>query len=96
MKFLKGFKEKLNKKLIAVGATVAVVMTTMSITCFATDAAGTSTDPGSLPSGVTDFFTSMGKNIVLTIAGIAVVALGIYAAPQAIMFAKKIFKRVSG
>jgi hypothetical protein len=94
MKILKGIKEKLNKKVMAVCATMAVAMTTMSVTCFAAD---TPTDTtGQLPQGVSDMFTNLAKGVVITIGAVAVGALTVYAAPKAILVAKKIFNKVAG
>ncbi len=93
MKLLNKMKSKFNKKIIAVGATVGAVATVMTSTCFAAE--GDST-VGALPSGVNDMFSNLALGLVATIGAIAVIALTVYAAPQAIVFAKKIFKKVSG
>ncbi len=82
-------KTKFNKKLLAICTTVGAVTTQVTTTCFA---AG----EGALPEGVNDFFSSLSTGLIATIAAISVIALGVYAAPQAIVFAKKIFKKVSG
>lgn len=92
MRFLNKFKEKLNRKVIVTGATVGAVVTATSATCFAADPV----TPGALPAEVNTLFGTLATGLVATIGAIAVIALGVFAAPQAIVFAKKIFKRVSG
>ncbi|MCX8129396.1 MAG: hypothetical protein N3I35_04765 [Clostridia bacterium] len=76
-----------NKKVVSTGLAVGV-MTIMSISAFA---AG----EGTLPTEVNTMFTTLATGLIATIGAIAVIALGVYAAPQAITFAKKIFKKIS-
>lgn len=85
-------KSKLNKKLVAVVATVGAVVTITTATCFAADPVAT----GTLPAEVNTMFSTLATGLVTTIGAIAVIALAVFAAPQAIVFAKKIFKKVSG
>ena len=89
MNILKGLKQKFNKKVIAAGATVGAVATMTTVSCFAADPA-----VGTLPTEVNTMFSNLATGLIATIAAVAVIALGVYAAPQAIVFAKKIFKRI--
>lgn len=90
MRFLKVLRSKLNKKVIVTGATVGTVFTLTTVSCFAADPV----TPGALPAEVTTQFTTLATGLIATIAAVAVIALGVYAAPQAIVFAKKIFNRI--
>lgn len=85
---LSKLKGKVNKRFVSSAVVACTVVATVT-NCFAEDTA-----PGALPADVTAKFTSLATGLVATIGAIAAIALLVYAAPQAIVFAKKIFKKV--
>lgn len=84
--------KKIKSKLFVMGTTVVTVLTVATATCFAED---TATAPGSLPPEVTATFSTLATGLIVTIGVVSALALGVFAAPQALVFAKKVFKRIS-
>lgn len=82
----------LKSKYFAMCAIIATVLTLMTATCFAE---GTAPAPGTLPPEVTTVFSTLASGLIITIGAVAVIAIGVFAAPQAIVFAKKMFKKIS-
>lgn len=83
--------KRLRKFFVAM-AIVGVMATLMTVGCFAAEG---DVATGALPAGVSELFTTLGTGLIATIGAIAVIALGVYAAPMAIKFAKKIFNKIA-